>query len=80
MALAITIIFGAMELILLAYVIVSWTGMSPYHPIRQTLNSWVDPFIRPLRQYIPPMGMIDLSPLILFLILRLVRNLLIGLV
>jgi YggT family protein len=43
--------------------ILSWT--SPYSPAAPLLNSLARPFLRPLRKLVPPLGNVDLSPLLL---------------
>ncbi len=54
-------------------VILSW--VSPYaarqHPAVGLLNNLTDPLMRPARQMIPPMGGIDLSPIVVFILLYL---------
>ena len=53
--------------------------MSPYHPVRQTLDRLVEPFLAPIRRVVPLVGMIDFSPLVLILLIRLVSMGIIGL-
>jgi YggT family protein len=53
--------------------------MDPYHPVRRTLDSIVEPMLAPIRRVIPPIGMIDFSPLVLLLLIQLISNLLINL-
>lgn len=50
--------------------LLSW--FNPYSPIAPLLNSMVQPFLRPLRRRIPPVGGVDLTPLILIVILQLI--------
>ena len=54
-------------------VILSW--VSPYaarqHPAVGLLNNLTDPLMRPARQMIPPMGGLDLSPIVVFMLLYL---------
>lgn len=54
-------------------VILSW--VSPYaarqHPAVGLLNNLTDPLMRPARHMIPPMGGIDLSPIVVFILLYL---------
>ena len=50
-----------------AQVICSWFSLSG--PMIPVLNSMTRPFLRPLRRYVPPVGRVDLSPLVLLIIL-----------
>ncbi|WP_036226382.1 YggT family protein [Mesoaciditoga lauensis] len=40
-----------------------------YHPFRRILDQMCDPMVRPLRRFIPPIGMFDFSPFVALLIL-----------
>ena len=53
--------------------------MDPYHPVRQALDTIVEPLLAPIRNIMPYMGGIDFSPLILILLLQLLGSLLIEL-
>ena len=53
--------------------------MDPYHPVRRGLNSVVEPMLAPIRRVVPPVGMIDLSPLILILLIQLIKQVIISL-
>ena len=66
-------------LLLLAYMLLSWF-MSPFHPIRQAIGSIVDPMLNPIRQVLPPMAGLDFSPLVLWLLVRLLSNLAVNLI
>lgn len=56
--------------------------MSPYHPVRQAVDRIIDPMLRPIRQVVPLVGMMDFSPLVLYFLVRAVswalRNLLLS--
>ena len=52
--------------------------MSPYHPLRLNIDRVVEPILRPIRNLIPPLGMIDLSPIILIVIVQLLGRILIS--
>lgn len=43
--------------------------MSPYEPIRQTIDRIVNPFLDPIRRLLPQTGMVDFSPLVLIILL-----------
>jgi YggT family protein len=77
----ITWTFGILQIALIVRVISSWVRVSEYSRwIRWTipLTEWL---LRPLRNLIPPLaGMIDLSPLVAFLLLAILRSVLLGLV
>jgi YggT family protein len=71
------VVFTLLWLVILAHVIVSWV-LSPYHDIRRFLDSLVQPLLGPVRRLIPPVGGLDLSPLVLLITLDIVRRLLVG--
>lgn len=72
--------------IIVAQVAVSWLLafdiINIKHPQAQNLvrllQKATDPVYRPLRKYIPPIGGIDLSPLVVLLGLGLLRDIIIG--
>jgi len=53
--------------------------MDPYHPIRRGVDNIVGPMLSPIRRVVPPVGMLDFSPLVLILLIQLVRSLLVSL-
>ena len=65
--------------LLLAYVILSYV-MSPFHPVRESLEKIIRPMLDPIRRVMPNTGGVDFSPIVLWLLIRLVANLLINLV
>lgn len=73
------IVFTLLWLVVLAHVIVSWV-LSPWHDVRRFLDSLVEPLLAPVRRIIPPVGGLDLSPLVLLIALDLIRRLLISIV
>ena len=76
------VIINGLQQILILLIIISVIlsyFMDPYHPIRRTLDRIVEPMLAPIRRVVPLVGMIDLSPLILILLIQLIGNLLIRL-
>ena len=63
-------------LLILIHVILSYF-MHPYHPVRQTVDRMVEPLLAPIRQLIPPVGMFDLSPLVLLILVQFIGSLII---
>lgn len=64
-------------LLVIAQVVLSYF-MSPFHPVRQTIDSLVEPMLRPIRRYMPQTGMLDFSPMVLIILVQIVARLLIG--
>jgi len=56
----------------------SWIDPNPYatNTFKKVLLLVTDPLIVPLRRWIPPVGMVDLSPLVAFFLLQIVERLL----
>ena len=58
-------------LLVLTYVVVSYF-MSPYHTFRMWVNRLVEPMLQPIRKVVPLIGMLDISPIILLLLIQFV--------
>ena len=52
-------------------VIASWIAPQSYSPILGLLNDLTDPILRPVRRRLPPLGGLDLSPLVVLVGLQL---------
>lgn len=50
-------------------VVISWIAPGNYNPASALINDLVEPIMRPVRKLVPPMGGLDLSPLIALLAL-----------
>lgn len=72
-------LLGIFLLLMFIRAIISWIpGIDPYNPIVQTLDQFIEPVLAPIRQYVPPMGGLDLSYMVaLIVIIVLQRTLLI---
>ena len=55
---------------ILVQVLFSW--INPYAPMAPVFNAVTAPFLRPLRRFIPPLGGIDLTPLVLLVIIQII--------
>jgi YggT family protein len=53
---------------LFAYVVLSWFGGRGANPIATVLSEIVEPVLRPVRRILPPIGGLDLSPLLVMLL------------
>ncbi len=66
------------ELILLARVLMSWLpGLDRSHPIARFLIDVTEPILAPIRKALPDMGGFDFSPLIVFLIIQVLMQVLV---
>ena len=52
---------------LIVQAVLSW--VNPYAPLAPVFNSITGPFLRPLRRFIPPVGNVDLTPLVFLIAL-----------
>jgi YggT family protein len=65
-------------LLIIVSVILSYF-MDPNHPIRRSIDSVVEPMLAPIRRVVPLIGVLDLSPLILIILIQVLSNILIRL-
>lgn len=63
-------------LAMIASIIVSWVAQGSYNPAVTLINQIAEPVMAPFRRLIPPMGGLDLSPMIAFVALYIVQILL----
>lgn len=64
--------------LLVARIVISWFPVDPYHSIVQFLYQVTDPILVPFRKLPLRIGMLDLSPIIAFMVIFFVRNVLVG--
>ena len=66
----INLVLTIYSLIIIARTLLSFVRMNPYHPVMEFLIRITEPVLAPIRQVIPPIGPIDISPLVALLLLR----------
>ena len=72
-------VFGVLQIALFARVIMSWFRFSPSSWWVRWSYALTEPFLRPLRQLIPPIGgMLDLTPLVAYFVLSLLSGWIVG--
>lgn len=52
--------------------------LNPYHPVRNALDRILNPLLTPIRRIVPLVGMFDLSPLILIILVEILSYALIS--
>lgn len=70
-------VYYAGQLVLIALivrVIASWFGAFRFNPWMRPVYVLTDWMIKPLRRIIPPIGMIDITPLVAWIVLRVVLS------
>ncbi|PGZ31994.1 hypothetical protein COE50_15100 [Bacillus anthracis] len=64
---------------LIIYILLSWFPDAKESTFGDFLARICEPYLEPFRRFIPPLGMIDISPLVAIFALRLATNGLISL-
>lgn len=67
-------IFTVLMAAILIRVIGSWLGIGPYRRWMRPFYALTNWLIHPIRRILPPMGMIDFSPMVAWLVLYVVRG------
>lgn len=73
----ITIVANLITLLMIVSAVLSFI-LPPFHSARQTLDRILNPIYAPLRRIIPPLGMIDITPLVAILLIQLIERVLIS--
>jgi len=59
---------------IIARVILSWINYNPYNQIASFLDQITEPVLSRVRQFIPPFGGLDLSPMVVIFILYIIEG------
>ncbi|MDR5861179.1 YggT family protein [Halomonas elongata] len=63
---------------LIAMIILSWVAPRASHPGALLIMQLVEPIMAPVRRVIPPLGMLDLSPIVVFIAINLIDGIVVG--
>lgn len=69
-----------LKMVIVARAVISWVHPDPYNPLVRLLHQVTEPFLRPLREALPAMRGMDLSPVVALMIVQLVEWLLVRLI
>jgi YggT family protein len=61
--------------VVLLTVVVSWLPIGRRNPLAMTLYRLTEPVLEPIRRALPPMGGLDLSPMVLLIALMFLKRL-----
>ena len=62
----------ALNLAILARVILSWISPSGNDPVTPILHQITEPVLAPIRRFMPQFGMLDLTPMVALLLLNII--------
>ncbi len=60
--------------LIFAYILMSWLPQMRGTTIGELIGKLVEPYLRPFRQFIPPLGMIDISPIVAVFALQFIQR------
>lgn len=72
----IDLVFTVLYLAIMARIMLSWFRFDPYHPLSLFLYRVTEPILGFFRGIIPPIGMIDISPIVAIVVLGIVQQML----
>ena len=71
-------LIGLYEIALLIRIVLSWVPHNPYNQAIRFLYKITDPVLNPVRKIIPPFKGIDLSPVVVFFALGIIKKMVGG--
>ena len=66
--------FYVYSLMLVAYILMSWVPAAQNSAIGQMLEKVCEPYLGIFRKFIPPIGMIDISPIVAIFLLNYIQR------
>lgn len=77
-------VFWSINFLIFARIILSFLPMvmriDPYHPIIRFVNDTTEPLMAPFRRLLPPIGGMDFSPILLFMVLNFLEGIILRMV
>ena len=70
----ISIIFSIYSFMLIVYILMSWVPAAQSSSFGRLLAKFCEPYVGFFRKFIPPIGMIDFSPIIAILLLSFIER------
>jgi YggT family protein len=74
----ISLFFNLMTLLIIADALMSFF-MSPFHPVRAAVRRILEPIYAPIRKVIPPIGMMDITPIVVIILLQVIETIVLSL-
>lgn len=74
----ISLLVQLFSLLVLARVLLSWVQVDPYHPAVQFIYQVTEPFLKPVRDVLPPAAGFDFSPIVVLILAQILASILMG--
>jgi YggT family protein len=74
----VTLLLQILSYLILGRVLLSWIDPTGNMRITQILRELTEPILGPIRSLIPSIGMIDISPIVAFLLISLLQRLIVS--
>jgi YggT family protein len=74
----VTVIHRVSQLIIIVVIVQTFLTyfLSPFHPVRQMIDRFVNPMLAPIRRVLPQTGPLDFSPLVLIILVQILDTIL----
>jgi YggT family protein len=72
----VNVLYYALLVLLIGRLVISLANISPYHPVAQIVYRFTEPLLNPVRRILPPSAGLDFSPMIVWLLAALIRQVL----
>jgi YggT family protein len=69
----VNLLFTIYTFMIFGYILMSWIPNLRESSLGEVLGKFVEPILAPFRRIIPPLGMIDISPIVAIIALRFAR-------
>lgn len=74
----VNVLFQIYTLMLFIRILASWIPQANEYRIIQFIGYYTDPYLNIFRRIIPPLGMFDISPIVAFLCLSFLQNIVLN--
>lgn len=71
----INIVFRVYEILIIVRIFLSWIPHNPHNAVFRFIYETTDPYLNLFRRFIPPISMIDISPIVAIFVLHLIQQL-----
>ncbi|QAR34480.1 YggT family protein [Geovibrio thiophilus] len=73
-------LLGIFTWLIIIRALMSWVSPDPRNPVVQFVIAMTEPVMEPFRKIIPPLGFMDISPIILLIVIYFARMMLVSLI